>query len=86
MILPFHPLSLSPCTLSIAAAAQRQRVRRLEAFALCLVRIPLAGHVAQLLQSHYLLLHECALSRRLPTDHVPGTGSAALLLPASLFA
>lgn len=77
------PLSLS---LSMAAAAQRQRFHRLEASALRLVCIPLACHVAQLLQSHHLLLHECTLSRRLPTDHVPCARAAALLLPASLSA
>lgn len=56
----------------------------MDSAAVRVVRVPLAGHVAQLLQPNHLLLHERPIPGRIPTDYVPRTGSAALLLPAPL--
>lgn len=65
--------------------AERRRRRRVVAAAVRLVRMPLAGHVPQLLQSGHLLLHERALSHWFSVSVVQGgvlPGLLVLHLPA----
>jgi len=68
------------------ASAERRGVRPLGAPAVRVVRVPLAGHVAQLLQPDHLLLHERPLQGRIPADNAPRAGPASLLLLNPLLA